>query len=150
MKRHKYTSFMCQCNAVQKVLWSKDFLCIKKLPYGSFFLGTTTFGHNTFCTALHLMKMGNFNYFNYKIIHKNNLFSHVDTQYRQIPWEIWIFSTHRKSEKKLPHGSFFMHRKSFDHSTFCTALRWHTKDVYLCHFIYPFVKIILADLWITY
>ena len=54
-----------------------------------------------------------------------------------------------QSEKKFPYGSFFMHRKSFDHSTFFTALHWHMKDVYLCPFIYPFVKIILTDLWIT-
>ena len=44
----------------------------KKLPYGSFFLRTKTFGHNTFCIALHAMKMDNFNFVNYKITNKNN------------------------------------------------------------------------------
>ena len=53
-------------------------------------------------------------------------------------------------EKNISYGSFLMHRKSFDHSTFCTALHWHMKDVYLCPFMYLFVKMLLADLWITY
>ena len=40
--------------------------------YGRFFLRTKTFGHNAFCTALHVMKMDNFNYVNFKISNKNN------------------------------------------------------------------------------
>ena len=66
--------------------------------------------------------------------------------HKVINWESFTSS----EQKYFPCESFFMHRKSFDHSTFCTALRWHIKDVYLCPFIYLFVKIILADLWITY
>ena len=95
---------------------------MKKLPYGNLFLPTKTFGHNTFCIALHVMKMDNFNYVNYKIMNKNNWLSLMDKYYRHEPLNIGIFSTNSKSKKTLPYGSFFMHRKSFDHSTFCTAL----------------------------
>ena len=55
----------------------------KKLPYGSFFLRTKTFGHNTFCIASHVMKMDNFNLLNYKISNKNNKLSLMDKYYRQ-------------------------------------------------------------------
>ena len=55
----------------------------KKLPYGSFFLRTKTFGHNTFWIALHAMKMDNFNFVNYKITNKNNLLRLMDKFYRQ-------------------------------------------------------------------
>ena len=57
-----------ECSA--KSVMIKGFLCEKKLTYGSFFLRTKTFGHNTFCIALHVMKMDNFNYLNYKISKK--------------------------------------------------------------------------------
>ena len=39
----------------------------KYFPYGSFFLRTKTFGHNTFCIALNVMKMDNFNFLNKKL-----------------------------------------------------------------------------------
>ena len=55
----------------------------KNFPYGSFFLRTKTFGQNTFCIALHVMKMDNYNIVNYKIINKNNLLSLMDKYYRQ-------------------------------------------------------------------
>ena len=48
-----------------------------------FFLRTKTFGHDTFCIALHVMKMDNFNYLNNKITNKNNLLSLMDKYYRQ-------------------------------------------------------------------
>ena len=51
--------------------------------YGSFFSRTKTFGHNTFCIALHMMKMDNFNLLNYKISNKNNLLSLIDKYYRE-------------------------------------------------------------------
>ena len=50
---------------------------------GAFFLRTKTFGHNTFCRALHVMKMDNFNFLNYKIINKNNSLSLMKKYYRQ-------------------------------------------------------------------
>ena len=40
---------------------TKDFQSKKTLPYGSFFLRTKTFRHNTFCIALRVMKIDNFN-----------------------------------------------------------------------------------------
>ena len=43
------------------------------------------FGLNTFCIALQSINMDNFNYFNYKIIKKNNKFSLMDKHYRQFP-----------------------------------------------------------------
>ena len=67
-----------------------------------------------------------------------------------IPQKSAFSASSFQNEKKLPGGTLFMHTKSFDHNTFCTALHWHMKDVYLCPFIYLFVKIIIADLWITY
>ena len=42
----------------------------KNLQFGSFFLRTTTFGHNTFWIALHVIKMDNFNCFNTKYLRK--------------------------------------------------------------------------------
>ena len=53
---------------------------------------------------------------------KKKSISRVDPQYRQIPWVIRIFSTHRKSEKYFPYGSFFLCTKTFGHNTFCIAL----------------------------
>ena len=91
----------------------------KKLPYGSFFLHTKIFGHNTFCIALHMINMDNFNY---KITDKNNLFSFMDKQYRQLPWNIRTFFAHSKRKKKLLYGSFFLRTKTFGHNTFCIAL----------------------------
>ena len=70
-----------ECSA--KSVMIKDFLCEKKIPYGSFFFRTKTFGHNTFCIALHVMKMDNTIYFNYKISKKNNLLSLMDKYYRR-------------------------------------------------------------------
>ena len=35
----------------------------KKIIYGSFFLRTKTFGHNTFCIASRVIEMDNFNFF---------------------------------------------------------------------------------------
>ena len=150
MKGQKYTSFMCQCNAVQKVLWSKDFLCMKKLPYGSVFL-----------LLLSLMKIPIFQgYWRWFLsIRLIQLFLLVILLLTSLKLSIFIRCYAMQKvlcakvlvcKKKLPYGSFFMHRKSFDHSTFCTALHWHMKDVYLCLFMYVFVKILLADLWITY
>ena len=73
--------------------------------------------------------------------------------------------------KKLPYGNFFSLWKSLIitlsmgkkaplcvaffacldlwSSLFCTVLHRYMNDVYLCHFICLFVKIILTDLWIT-
>ena len=59
-----------ECSA--KSVMIKDFLCEKNLPYGSFFLRTKIFGHNTFCIALHVIKMDNINLPNYNITNKNN------------------------------------------------------------------------------
>ena len=52
------------------------------------------------------------------------------------------------NEKILPYESFLMHRESFDHDDFCTALHIRIKDKYSCYFMCPFIKIILTDLWI--
>ena len=68
---------------MQKALRPKKLGRKKKVLYGSFFLRTKTSEHNTFCIALHVMKMDNFNIINYKISNKNNLFSLIDTYYRQ-------------------------------------------------------------------
>ena len=78
----------------------------KKLPYENFFC-TPTSMVTTLFASYYNDKYGQFYVINYKFTNKNNLFSHVDTQYRQIPWGERIFSTHKKSEKKLPYGSFF-------------------------------------------
>ena len=63
---------------MQKVLGPKVLVRKKKLPYGSFFLRTKTFSHNTFWIAVHVMKMDNFNFLNYKSSNKNNLLSLMD------------------------------------------------------------------------
>ncbi len=55
----------------------------KFLSNGRFFLRTKTFGHNTFCIALHVMKMDNFNNLNYKITNKKNILDLMDKYYRQ-------------------------------------------------------------------
>ena len=55
-----------------KLLLPKDIDHEKTFPDGRVFLCTKTFGHNTFCIALHVMKMDNFNFLNYKITFKNN------------------------------------------------------------------------------
>ena len=79
----------------------------KKAPIWEFFLRTKTFGHNTFCIALHVTKIDNFNLLNYKITDKIHKFSLMDNNNRQLPWNKGISSTHRKSKKKLSYGSFF-------------------------------------------
>ena len=76
-------------------------------------------------------KYGSFYVINCKFTNKNNLFSHVDTQYCQIPWVIKIFSTHRKSEKKLPNGTFFLQPNFFGLNTFYMAL-WMNIWTNLC------------------
>ena len=63
---------MIICDVASKLLLPNDLGHKKKVPYGSFFLRIKTFGHNTFCIALHAMKMDNFNFINYKITNKNN------------------------------------------------------------------------------
>ena len=67
----------------KSVFFTAHFQSEKKLSSGSFFLRTKTFGHNTFCIALHVIKMDSFNPLNYKIINKNNLLSLMDKYYRQ-------------------------------------------------------------------
>ena len=66
---------------------------------------------------------GPFCVINCKFTNKNNLFSHVYTHYSQIRWVIRIFSTHRKSEKKLPYGSFFLWSMSLGNNNF--EATWH-------------------------
>ena len=64
----------------------EGFYCIrseKKFPYGSFFLCTKTFGHNTIRIALHVMNMDYFNFVNYKITNKNNGLNLMDKFHRQ-------------------------------------------------------------------
>ena len=63
---------MIICDVASKLLLLKDIDHEKTFPYGSFFLGTKTFGQNAFCIALHVMNMDNFNHVNYKITNKNN------------------------------------------------------------------------------
>ena len=46
-------------------------------------LRTKTFGRNTFCIALHELKMDNFNFVNYKITYKNNSLSLMNKYYCQ-------------------------------------------------------------------
>ena len=58
---------------------------INRERYDSFFLNTKIFGLNTFCIALQTINMDNFYYFTYKITDKNNIFSLMDKQYRQLP-----------------------------------------------------------------
>ena len=47
------------------------------------FSRTKTLVHNTFCIALHVMRMDSFNFLNYKISNKNNSLSLMDKYYRQ-------------------------------------------------------------------
>ena len=47
------------------------------------FSRTKTLVHNTFCIALHVMRMDSFNFLNFKISNKNNLLSLMDKYYRQ-------------------------------------------------------------------
>ena len=63
---------MIMCHVASKLLLPNDIDHKKKLPYGRFYLCTKTFGHNTFSIALHVMKMDNFNFLNYKITNNNN------------------------------------------------------------------------------
>ena len=76
-------------------------------------------------------KYGQIYVINCKFINKNNFFSHVDTKYRQIRWEIRIFSTHRKSEKKLPYGTFFSHAEIYGLNTFWIALQTIIMDNFI-------------------
>ena len=68
----------------QKLVFSTTrFQSEKKLPYGSFFLRTKTFGHNTFSIALHVMKMDIFKLNYCEITNKNNWLGLMDKLYRQ-------------------------------------------------------------------
>ena len=123
-------------------------VCKKKLVYRSFFLRTKTFGHNTFCIALHAIKMDNFNILNYKIGNKSNRLSLMDKYYSQFPTKIGIFSTHSKSKKTLPHKSFFLHTKIYGHNTFCIALQMINMDNFMLLIVNLLIKIIYLVKWI--
>ena len=75
--------------------------------------------------------MDKFNDFYYKIIKKNNNFCLMDNYYRQLPWNKGIFSTHSKSKKKLPYGSFFsLWKRAVENTDF-----WVRSFLLWCQFI---------------
>ena len=115
-------SIFITCDAMQKVLCPKVLVRKKKLPYANFFLKPNFFGLNTFYMALNIIYMDQFMYLIIKPQIKNNFYCLLDNYYRQLPWNIGIFSAHSKSEKKVPYGSFFLRTKTFGHITFCIAL----------------------------
>ena len=87
--------------------------------------------------------------FNDKMIKKNNKYSLTDNNYRQFPPKIGIFSTHSKSKKKVPYGSFFLRTKTFGHNTFCITSHVIKMDNFIFLIIKLLIKIIYTVLWIN-
>ena len=113
----------------------------EKPPIWELFFAYQNLWSQHFLHGITTVKYGLFYVINCKFINKNNLLSHVDIQYRQIPSVIRIFSTHRKSEKKLPYGKkFYRFPISAQNNFFCLfsvprGENWlyNEKEWFLCH-----------------
>ena len=114
-------SIFITCNAMQKVLCPKVLVRKKKLPYGTFFLHPNFVGLNTFYMAFQMLYMDQFMYLikkRLKILINTVFWITIIANFLK---KIGIFSTHMKSKKKFPYGSFFLRTKTFGHNTSCIA-----------------------------
>ena len=98
---------LCSCGMWCKKRYDQGLSMRKKLPKWDLFFAYQDLRTQYFLCNIILINMDNLNNFNYKITEKNNYFGLMEKLYRQLPWNIGIFSTHGKSKKKLPNGNFF-------------------------------------------